>query len=946
MRIFSHKALHLFSCMGLLWLVLGGLQTVKASHNIAGEITYTYVGGNTVEITLTTYTDPSAASVDRCVANLEIWPSVPNVQNGPLDTILDIPRSNGPMNVDPMFPTTVTCPNQAMGEYIVGTIKKNVYRTTYTFNGPGKYLVRYYDQARVDFVNNITNSGTQAFFIESTILVAPIIGEENSPQFLNHPIDFACVDRIWTHNPGGYDPDPQDVLVYTLVECRQYDPPSIPVPIITTNFQFPGNYLNNGPMTMDPTTGLITWTTPQVVGWYNLAYKVEEYRNGQLIGEVFRDMAILVKECDNNPPVIETITDTCIYAGDTLRFDIVSYDPDNNPPRVDSLYFYLNNNNINNNGPFAVQNSPATITYFNPIVQIPPTYPITPDPGDTVVAEFEWATLCEHLKPQFYQVDLYAHDNLNYRDSTSNLEVLSVHKIVKITLLPRPVEGLTATAQNGQITLNWLPHPCDSVVSYEIYRSFGSGTYNEDTVCCSSDPSSAGFELIATNDGNGNVTYVDDNGGDRFPFGTDICYLVRGVTTTGDYTCATDIECVKIDKDFAILIKDSIDVTSVAGSISVAWSRPTDIDSLFFPGPFTYTLSRADDIAGPLVWTQIVAGLGFNDTTFVDVGMDTESQGYRYKVDTYDANGQLIGDGNVGSSVYLSITPGDEQLNLTWQEVVPWNNRIYYIYRADDIAGPFLLIDSVTGTGSTSHSYLDTGLENFEDYCYVIVSEGEYDSEQTPDSVRNASQKACGIPSDLTPPCIGTVVFDTTKDCEALTLTITWNEPDSICGADVDFYTIYFADNREADYVAIAQVDSGVGIFSPGGLSSIADCYGVTATDTNGNESEMVVFCFENCPTIELGNVFSPNGDGINDYFSVLTDRAIMVTEVLIYDRWGALIYTSNNVPDPTQLWNGKTTAGKDVPESTYYYLVKYEEDRLPSFVPKRPLAGHVNLIR
>ncbi len=946
MQIFPYTALRLFSCIGLLCLFPALSQVAKASHNIAGEITYTYVSGNTVEITLTTYTDPSAASVDRCVANLEIWPSVPNVQNGPLDTILDIPRSNGPLNIDPQFPATVTCPGQAMGEYIVGTIKKNVYKTTYTFNGPGKYLVRYYDQARVDFVNNITNSGNQAFFIESTILLAPIIGEENSPQFLNHPIDFACIDRIWTHNPGGYDPDPQDVLVYTLVECRQYDPPSIPVPIITTNFQFPGQYSNNGPMTMDPTTGLITWNTPQVAGWYNLAYKVEEFRNGQLIGEIWRDMAILVKECDNNPPVIETITDTCIYAGDTLRFDIVSYDPDNNPPRIDSLYFYLNNNNINNNGPFVVQNNPATITYTNPIGPIPPTYPITPNLGDTVFGEFEWATLCEHLKPQFYQVDFYAHDNLGYRDSTSNLEVLSVHKIVKITLLPRPVEGLTATAQNGQISLEWLPHPCDSVVSYEIYRSFGTSTYSEDTVCCTSDPASAGFELIAVNDGNANVTYLDDNGGDRFPFGTDICYLVRGVTTTGDFTCATDLRCVNIDKDFAILVKDSIDITSINGSISVAWSRPTDIDTLFFPTPFTYTLSRTDEIAGPLVWTQIVSGLAFNDTTFVDVGMDTETRGYRYKVDTYDANGQLIGDGNVGSSIFLSITPGDELLSLTWAENVPWINRIYYVYRADNFTGPYLLIDSVQGTGAGSHNYIDRGLENFEDYCYVIVSEGEYDSEQTPDSVRNASQKACGIPSDLTPPCIGTIVFDTTKNCEQLTLSITWNEPDSVCGADVDFYTVYFADNRDGPYAPIAQVDSGVGIFSPGVLSSIADCYGVTATDTNGNESEMVVFCFENCPTIEVGNVFSPNNDGINDNFSVLTDRAIRITQVLIYDRWGAVVYSSTSVPDPTQLWDGRTTDGKDVPESTYFYLIRYEEDRLPAYVPKRPLSGHVDLVR
>lgn len=944
MRTISRIGYSFFSCIFMVLMTYGWGM---ASHNVAGDITYTYISGNTVRITLTTYTDPAPASVDRCEADLEIWAANAAPGDTALEILRDIPRINGPLNVDPLFPNSVTCPGQAMGEYIVGTIKKNVYSVTYTFNGPGKYLVRYYDQARIDYVNNINNSGTQAFFIESTIFLSPLFGFENSPQFLNHPIDFACIDKVWTHNPGGYDPDPQDVLMYTLVECRQYDPPNIPNPIITTGFQFPGQFGTNGPMVMDPNTGLITWTTPQVVGWYNLAYKVEEFRNGILIGETFRDMAVLVKDCDNNPPIIETITDTCVFAGDTLRFDVIAYDPDNNPPtRVDSIYFYLNNNNINNNGPFAVANSPATIDYLNPIGAIPPDYPITPDPGDSVIAEFEWATLCEHLKPQFYQVDFYAHDNLGYRDSTANLEVLSVHKIVKITVLPRPVEGLTLDPRNGEIELNWLPHGCDSVLSYEIYRGFGTSSFLEDSVCCGGDPTTAGFTLIGSNDGNQNVTFVDDNDGERFPVGTDICYLVRGVTTTGEFTCATNVECIEVDNDFAILLKDSINITAQNGSIAVAWSQPKEIDTLFFPRPYTYTLNRADDINGPLVWTQIASNLNFSDTTFMDVGMDTEARGYRYRIDTYDANGDTISPGNMGSSIYLSITPGDEELTLSWNEFVPWFNRIYYIFRADDFGGAYTLIDSVPGTGGNTHTYLDTGLENFEDYCYVIISEGEYFSPDFPDSVRNASQKVCAIPQDFTPPCVGSIVFDTTRDCQALTLSIEWNEPDSICGADVDYYTVYFADNREATFVPIAQIDSGVGFFSPGGLTSIADCYGITATDTSGNESEMIVFCFENCPTIELSNVFSPNGDGINDFFSPITDRSIRVTEVLIYDRWGNIVYSSNSIPNADQLWDGRTNDGREVPEGVFYYLVRYEEDRLPFYVPKRPLVGHVNLLR
>lgn len=924
-----------------------GISNVHATHNIAGEITYTYLGNNSIEITLTTYTDPSEAQVDRCTADLEIWKDNPQSATDKIADILEIPRINGPLNVDPLYPNQVTCPGQNMGEYIIGTIKRNVYRAVYTFNGPGKFLIRYFDVARINNINNLVNGGEQAFFVESTVFIAPIFGDENSPQFLNHPIDFACQSKLWTHNPGAYDPD-GDSLVFTLVECRQYNPPMISAPITCTGFQFPGLYANNGPMTMDSQTGLITWDAPEATGWYNLAYKVEEYRNGILIGTTFRDMAIEVNPCDNNPPVIETITDTCIYAGETLRFEVVAYDPDfsENPP--DSLYFYLNNNGINNNGPFAVANSPATLTITQPLGQpIPPDFPIETW-GDTIKAEFEWATLCEHIRPLFYQVDFYAHDNRNYADSTSNLQLLSTHHIVKIRVIPRPLEGLVATASNGAVQLEWDPHACNDAAGYEIYRkTSGGGSYSQDTVCCEGDPGSLGYELVGVNTGWSNTTFLDDNGGDRFPFGRDICYVVRAFFDNGLTTCTTEEVCVQIDKDFAILLQDSIDVTAPAGQIYVSWSQPTKIDTAFFPRPFTYDLLRADEIAGPANWVTVASSLNFSDTTYLDAGMDTEQRGYRYRVDTYDANGELIGEGNNGSSIFLTITEADKALTLTWREVVPWTNRIYYIYRADDFVGPLTLIDSVPGGTASVHSYTDTGLENFEDYCYVVVSEGEYDNPSVPDSVRNASQRACGVPQDQEPPCISSIAFDTTKDCIAHTIRIEMSQPDSSCAGDLDFFTVYFADNRDAPYEIFTTVDSGTTVIPINGPNgSIADCYGITATDTNGNESQMIVFCFENCPQIEISNVFTPNGDGINDYFAPVSDRNIRIAQVQIFDRWGSLIYGSVNVSNPRQLWDGNTTGGKAVPEGVYYYVIRYEEDRLPNYIPKPPLVGHVNLLR
>jgi gliding motility-associated-like protein len=926
----------------LLALILYGYGSAMASHNLAGDVTYRYISGNTVEITVTTFTDPSAAFVDRCAIDMEIWDSGGNQK---IATISDVKRQNGVFTIDPLFPTSVPqCPGAQMGEYIIGTVKKNIYKASYTFPGPGWYLVRYYDLARLNDIINMSNSGSQAFFIESSILINPYLGIENSPQFLNHPIDEACTGKLWTHNPGGYDPD-GDSLAYKFRNCRQYDPPSIPSPITCTGFQMPDQIGGNGPISIDVYTGLITWNVPNLVGIYNIAYVIEEYRDGVLIGFSFRDMAIFVNPCDNDPPVIVAPAELCVFAGDFVEFDFEVYDPNffsSVSPPGDSVYFYLDNGGVQLNGPFAVAVSPAQIVITDPPgLQIPPDFPVAYD--DTIKGRFTWQTVCDHVKPGFYQVDFYAHDNISYFEEN---KMLSANLITRIKVLPRPLDGLVAVAANREITLTWNAHACDSAIGYEIFRRQGGGGWNQDTVCCTSNPTTAGYSLLGTNLGHLNTTFIDDNLGRGFDYGVEYCYIVRAFFRNGMRTCTTDEVCVQIEKDFPVLLKDSVAVTDPAlGEIQVEWSQPIGVDPIF-PTPYTYHVQRAPDIAGPLTWTTVATAIPFGDTNYRDTGLNTVARGYRYKVDLYDGNDVLIVEGNYGSSIFLNIIPGDQVLTLDWQEYVPWFNRKYYIYRADQQVGPYVLIDSVTGNGSHRHTFVNRDLTNFEDYCYVVVSEGEYLVGQVPDSVRNASQQACGIPQDFEPPCIGTVAFDTTRNCEALSVTFNWTNPDSACGADLDYWNIYRADNRSSTYTLIARLDSGVVTYTVNDPFSIADCFGVTAVDTNGNESTMRIFCFENCPELDLGNVFTPNGDGINDFFTPLLDRSLRVRVVQIFDRWGNRIYNNEAVNDNDQLWNGYNSNGQEVPEGVYYYIIRFDENHLPGNVPMRPRSGVVTLLR
>ena len=80
-------------------------------------------------------------------------------------------------------------------------------------------------------------------------------------------------------------------------------------------------------------------------------------------------------------------------------------------------------------------------------------------------------------------------------------------------------------------------------------------------------------------------------------------------------------------------------------------------------------------------------------------------------------------------------------------------------------------------------------------------------------------------------------------------------------------------------------------------------------------------------------NNFSPNGDGINDYFMVNYTGSQPFT-LSIFDRWGVQYF---NTKDKLAPWDGKTTKGDAVPEGVYFYVAT---------VGDKSYTGPVTLIR
>jgi len=101
---------------------------------------------------------------------------------------------------------------------------------------------------------------------------------------------------------------------------------------------------------------------------------------------------------------------------------------------------------------------------------------------------------------------------------------------------------------------------------------------------------------------------------------------------------------------------------------------------------------------------------------------------------------------------------------------------------------------------------------------------------------------------------------------------------------------------------------------------------------------------------IDFPNVFSPNGDGMNDEFHAYYPenegsnplRTMTFYQVKIFDRWGRQVFESiNNLT--TSAWNGEVD-GNAADEGVYFYIVEYESKCDAIGVQRK--TGYLTLVR
>ncbi|MEO1216698.1 MAG: gliding motility-associated C-terminal domain-containing protein [Bacteroidota bacterium] len=357
----------------LIFALWSSMQESKASHLMGADLTYTCLGGNQYEINLTIYRDCKGIALA-----LPSYPIEISSASCGIDTSIIVTQVSQ-TDISPLCPLLAAsgpCASaNPAGSPFVGVEQYN-YTATFVFpQNCSDWVLSWEECCRNGAITNspiIPIAGGTETYIEST-MDNLTVSCNSSPTFTNAPVPFICVGEPFLYNNGALDPN-GDSLVYELIDPLEIDLGTgnpVPVPY---NAPFSANYpLTTAPANQfgfDPLTGQMDFT-PNAVEQSIVAIRVNQYRNGRLIGSVTRDLQIVVlNACANNAPDIaapinigggtlngNTFT---VCAGNTLTFDIVSTDADagSNLTVSDNLLFSIPAAGIVNTG-----NNPTTSSF-------------------------------------------------------------------------------------------------------------------------------------------------------------------------------------------------------------------------------------------------------------------------------------------------------------------------------------------------------------------------------------------------------------------------------------------------------------------------------------------------------------------------------------------------------------------------------------------------------
>ncbi|MFN8152886.1 MAG: gliding motility-associated C-terminal domain-containing protein [Bacteroidia bacterium] len=758
----------------LLLLIFGWSTSLRASHLMGGEITWTCI--------------TSGPNVGKFQFNVKLYRDCNGIP-GPGSITLQTNAPVGSINcalvtqtdISPQGPGCPTCGSP--GGY-PNAVEEFVYQSNPLFitgvpPATGWYFY-YSDCCRNAAITNLSNTGSGEFILRAVMYPYNATNTnpcyDSSPAFAERPQLATCTGDTTYYNANAVDIE-LDSLVY------EWGRPLAGNVYPGTNYPFAPNYAYNNPMpgpainpsnvsaTLNQSTGVVMFRSV-TAGAFVTVTKVTAYKCGIKVSEIFREIQIaLIAGCNmpnvaphfgalnTSPDIVDAggnkytdVIDT-VFAGDTVEYSMWATDFEilkNGPPYLNqsislsatSVMFGTNFTSTSTGCPYPPCAVLEKVTGGNSDL-LDTVAPIQPIWKPSFLAfKFKWVTDCNHLPHNLGCVTIKSVYNFVFKvtDNFCPSPSVNFNTFTIVVLAPPPVNPARFKCldvnPNGTTSLTFLP-PRDVdgdtnkyFKAFYIYRSTtgtggpytlidsvkGFSIMNYDTVLHYSD--------LTANANAGAVSYYITTGS-----GCDL--LPRTISDT--------------------LSTIYLNVTQVGTNASLSW---TPLESpLHSTTTGKYYIWKEQAPAGSNVWALLdsTTSLSYLDP----VTVCNDSINYRIEVrDTSVAN--CSSRSNIEGANLQAATPVIKSPSLRCVNVlsngdiqVSWVGSVdtasyfagYTVYQATSLAGPYTNIGFVTNYAANTFTHTGANGQVQINYYFVTTTAG-CDATSTDESVPSSDTLA------------------------------------------------------------------------------------------------------------------------------------------------------------------------------------------------------------
>ena len=910
---------NLKSILVILFLSLIGFTTdLSATHLTGGEIVWECLPTGAYRFTLVLYRDCSGAPAPGTAQTLTNS-SGPNIVCNPL-------------SVEYINPICGAPPCNSVGNGYIGAMQRHVYRSNPVFltgtPPPGGWVFSWSLCCRPTTVNLV---GQANYYLRATMYpyVPPGGGAalnanpcyDSSPNFLESPAVSVCTGQNSEYLALGYDQD-LDSLYY------DWEPAKISA---TANATYVTGYSFTSPLpstspsvgaVMDHNLGRITFKSA-VQGQYAVATKIEEWRCGQKIGEIVRDLVMVTKGCipppglcggvANNPPSLAfgTVTgyptpqpvynannvlthyELTVYAKDLIKFRMISQDSDLQPNCTpQNISFKGQGGNLS---PAPNYNNANNCFFQVPCATMAPgagQSGFTTTLNNTV--EFTWQTTCDHLTYQPFLCGGLSNTYdyfFRFEDNACPLPAFS-YATVKIKVLNYPPippdlsNACVTTLPNGDVEFDWIA-PLDTGINYDSYEIFRSNN-------------GAAFASIAVIPSYSTLTYTDA----APPAGINR-YFMR----TNGGCSLTSIPSDTIQNIVLALTPIPPPPNSSVASLSWNPKNPSG------PKGETYEIWR--EICGSGTWELV----NTTDTLYYldTVNVCGDCLNYEIRINNSCNSNQVSGyfadQSNTDIIAIDSLTVINSVSNIAWDTTTTSSDVVEYVILKRDPNATWVPVANVPIGSAMPFAIPGSTPDNGKELYKVV----------TVDSCGNQS-------SDLNAVAHNTIFLQVNSDpCDAF-VRLRWSAYKQWTQTDVSRYEL-FADITDN----LGNVTNGVLVFQGTPSDTVYDhtnvisgynyCYYVRVTDTTNaytatsNRICVTSAAVKKSQLLYLGRTTVKN-DGSIEVFGYLDPTADVIDYAVerADNRIGPWL-TLGRIPKPVNgPWELKFSDYSSLPESNMYF--------------------------